>query len=218
MERRRVGDRVHAVEGVGEEDEPVLLADRRDRVGEGEAPRDLALQEETDHLALAVGLDLLARDHDQVAAPRLVQRLERAAEGVVVGDGDRAESLGLRVVDELGRVDRAVERPGGVHVEVGDDPGAVRERVVRAALRPAAARQAGIQGVELRGDGLERLAFCGCAGSVLLAFAKRVVPGQTRCRCRRQLGLEIDADRCRDRAPGSLRLEPEPRRARRAPG
>ena len=77
----------------------------------------------------------------------------------------------------------------------------------------APARQAGIQGVELRGDGLERLAFRGCAGSVLLALAERVVLGETRCRRRRQLGLEIDADRCRDRAAGSLRLEQEPRRA-----
>ena len=98
--------------------------------------RDLALEEEADHLALVVGLDLLARDDDQVAVAREVDRLERAAEDVVVGDRDRAEAFRLGVVDELGRVDRAVERPRGVHVQVGDDPRPVGERVGRAALRP----------------------------------------------------------------------------------
>ena len=39
----------------------------------------------------SVGLDLLAGDDDQLAAARLLDRLERAAEDVVVGDGDRAE-------------------------------------------------------------------------------------------------------------------------------
>ena len=40
-----------------------------------------------------VGLHLLARDHDQVAAAGELDRLERAAEDVVVGDRDRAEPL-----------------------------------------------------------------------------------------------------------------------------
>ena len=61
---------------------------------EAHPARDLALQEEADHLALPVGLHLLAGDHDQVAALGVVDRLERAAEDVVVGDGDRAEPFG----------------------------------------------------------------------------------------------------------------------------
>ena len=56
------------------------------------------MQEEADHLALAVGLDLLARDHDQVVAARELDRLERAAEDVVIGDGDRAETARLGVL------------------------------------------------------------------------------------------------------------------------
>ena len=139
VERRRVGDGVHAVEGVGDVDEPVLLPDRRDRVLEGEPARDLPLEEEADHLALGVGLDLLAGDHDQVAVARLVHRLERAAEGVVVGDRDRAEALGQGVVDELRRVDLAVVRPVRVHVEVGDDPRPVAERVGRACATASSA-------------------------------------------------------------------------------
>ena len=41
VERARVRDRVHPVEGVGEVDEAVLRADRGDRVGEREPARDL---------------------------------------------------------------------------------------------------------------------------------------------------------------------------------
>ena len=74
----RVRDRVHAVEGVGEIDEPALRPDRGDRVGEGQAARDLLAQEEADHLALAVGLDLLAGD-DRRACGRGRARPPRAA-------------------------------------------------------------------------------------------------------------------------------------------
>ena len=156
-----IGDRVHPVEGVGEIDEAVLLADRGDRVGERHAARDLALEEEADHLALLVGLDLLAGDDDQVAIASLVEDLERAAEDVVVGDRDRAEPLGLGVVDELGRVDGAVERPRRVHVEVGDDPRPVGERVGRRAAggRAAAFHQPAVEVVELSRDVLERAAL-----------------------------------------------------------
>ena len=68
VQRARVGDRVQPVERVRHVDEAVLLADRRDRVGEAEPARDLTLEEEADHLALLVGLDLLAGDDDQIAA------------------------------------------------------------------------------------------------------------------------------------------------------
>ncbi len=102
MERRRVRDGVHAIEWVREVDEAALLADRRDRVGERHAARDLLLEEEADDLALVVGLHLLARDHDQVAAAGELDRLERAAEHVVVGDRDPTEPDRLGVVDEVG--------------------------------------------------------------------------------------------------------------------
>ena len=130
VERLRVGNRVQAVEGVGEVDEAALLANRCQRVSEREPAWDLLAEEQADHFALPVGLHLLAGDHDQVAAARLLDRLERAAEDIVVGDRDRAEPLRLRVVEQLVDLDRAVVRPGGVHVEVGDDPGAVGERTV----------------------------------------------------------------------------------------
>ena len=137
MERRRVRNRVHAVERVREVDEAALLADRGERVGERHAARDLLLEEEPDHLALAVGLHLLARDDDQVAVARELDRLERAAEDVVVGDRDPAEPDRLRVVDEVPGRDRAVVRPVRVHVQVDHDPVAVGERVVRRAARAA---------------------------------------------------------------------------------
>ena len=94
-----------------------------------ETARDLPLQEQPDHLALIVRLHLLAGNDDEVALAGVVGGLEGAAEDVVVGDGDRAEALRLGVVDELRRVDAAVVRPRGVHVQVGDDPRTVFERL-----------------------------------------------------------------------------------------
>ena len=129
MQRRRLGDRVQPVEGVGEVDDPALGADRVDRLAEREPARDLLGEEEADHLALVGGLHLLARDHDEVAAAGQLDRLERAAEDVVVGDGDRAEALRLGVVEQLLDRDLAVVRPRGVQVQVGDDPVAVAERL-----------------------------------------------------------------------------------------
>ena len=132
MERRRVGDRVQPVEGVREVDEAALRRIAA-TVSPNDMPaRDLLGQEEADHLALAVGLDLLAGDHDQVPAAGELDGLERAAEDVVVGDGDRAEALR----PPRGRAGpppgRAVARPGGVQVEVGEDPVPVGERVAGA--------------------------------------------------------------------------------------
>src|SRR5207237_2407179 len=98
------------VERVGEVDEAALGADGGDRVGEGETARDLLGKEEADHLALAGGLDLLARDDDEVPAACELGGLERAAEGVVVGDGDRAQPLELRALEELADLDAAVVR------------------------------------------------------------------------------------------------------------
>ena len=135
--------------------------------------------------------------------------LERAAEDVVVRDRDRAEPLGLGVVDELGRVDGAVERPRRVHVEVGDDPRPVGERVGRRAAggRAAALHQPAVEVVELSRDVLERAACRFGPGGLLISRTKVRVLGQARCGCRCELGLLLDADGRRDRATRRLRLE-----------
>ena len=160
VERRRVGNRVHAVERVGDVDEPALIADRGEGVGERHAARDLLLEEEPDHLALVVGLDLLARDDDEVAIAGELDRLERSAEHVVVGDRDAAEPDRLGVVDELLGRDRAVVRPVRVHVEVDRDPVAACERVdVLGRAEASLSRQPCVDGVELVGDGIEALAL-----------------------------------------------------------
>ena len=111
VECLRLRDRVHAVEGVRHVDEAALLANRRDGIGEREASRDLALEEEADYLTLVGGLHLFARDDDEVAVARGIHGLECAAEDVVVGDGDRADPLCHRVIDQLQRIDGAVEGP-----------------------------------------------------------------------------------------------------------
>ena len=150
--RRR--DRVHPVERVRDVDDPFLLADRRDRLGERHPARDLVPEEEPDHLAVPPGLDLLAGDHDQVAVPRELDRLERAGEDVVVGDRDRAEPLRLGVVDERRRLDRAVVRVVRVHVQVGDDPLAVGERLGLVGARwPPAPCGVGVEPLEPLGEG-----------------------------------------------------------------
>ena len=128
---------MHPVERVRDVDDPVLLADRRDRLRERHPARDLLVEEEADHLALVVGLDLLAGNHDQFAAPGELDGLEGAAEDVVVGDRDRPEPFRLGVVDQRLRLDRAVVRPVRVHVEVDDDPVALAERVA-VGMRPLA--------------------------------------------------------------------------------
>ena len=104
MQCRRVRDRVHAVERMGEIDEPALLLDCSDRVAERLPSRDLMIEKEADYLALVIGLHLLARDDDQLSAARELQRFLRACEDVVVGDRDRAESFHLCLVEQqLGR-------------------------------------------------------------------------------------------------------------------
>ena len=159
-----IRDRVQAVEGMGEVDEAALLADGRDRVREGHPARDLLLEEEADHLALAVRLHLFARDHDEVSAAGELDPLERAAERVVVGDRDSAQADLLRVVEQLCGRRRAIVRPVRVHVQVDDDPVAAFERVlvcVGSAMRLA--REAGVHGVELPGDVVEALSVWACA-------------------------------------------------------
>ena len=210
------------VERMRDVDEAALFPNRGDGVGERNPPRDLAFEKEADHLALLVGLHLLALDHDQVAAARGVGGLERAAEDVVVGDGDRAEAFSLGVVDELGGVDRAVERPRGVHVQVGDDPRAGRRagrpRGVRRRRRPQprravelALRRPRSLALRLRRAGAPARAARSASSSANRAAAAAASSG-----CSSTPGGR------RDRAAGGLRLEQHARealdcRARRSP-
>ena len=216
MQRRRERDRVHAVEGVGEVDDPLLLADRGDRLREGHAAGDLLRQEQADHLALVVGLDLLARDHDQLAPARLLGRFAGAAEDVVVGDRDRAEPLRLGMVEQLVDLDRAVVRPGRVHVQVGEDPGPVGERLAVASARPLAPAEAAVDVLELPGDGGEVLRLGSSSGLPALALAQVVVLGKALERGRRKLRLVEHAGRIGERRAGRRRLEAQPSRAGRS--
>ena len=154
----------------------------------------------------------------EVAVARQVDRLERAAEDVVVGDRDRAEPLRLGVVDELGRVDRAVERPRGVHVQVGDDPRPVGERVGRrGAARGGASCSDVVELVELGGDVGERAPAPRLARALLLRRAQRVVLGEPRDGRAGELGLRPrrrSARRSRSRRPAPraarARARPDP--------
>ncbi len=162
--------------GWGRKTRPALGPDRRQRVRERHAARDLLGEEEPDHLALVVCLDLLARDDDEVAALRLLDGFERAAEHVVVGDRDRAEPLRLRVVEQLVHRHRAVVRPVRVHVQVAQDPVAVGEGGLGGA-RAAPAGEAAVERVELRRDlGVARDRAVGCASSHVRAAGLRLQP------------------------------------------
>ena len=149
--------------------------------------------------------------------PRELDRLEGAAEDVVVGDGDRAEALGLGVVEQRLRLDRAVVRPVRVHVEVDDDPVAVAERIaveVRPVCRrapPAGHRRVDVleplrEPVEIGGDGLR-------ARRLARARPQRVVLGESRHRRGGELGLVGEAGGVGDRAAARLRLEQQARAA-----
>ena len=207
MQRRRIGDRVHPVEGVWEIDEPALLSDRRDRVRERQPARDLPFEEQADHFALAVGLHLFAWNDDQVAVARELGRCKRSADHVVVGDGDRAEADPVRIADEVGGVDRAIVRPARVHVQVAQDPVPIHERVGRARRPTAPARERPVDLVEPPRDRREALALRARARRLLAPRAEPLVlaqPGHLRAR---ELGLRRDARRRRDRATCGSGLE-----------
>ena len=89
-------------------DQAALSPDGGDRVFEAQAARDLLTQEEPDHLALALCLHLLARDDGQAASAGELDRLLRASEHVVVGDGDGAEPDLLCRVEQFRSGDAAV--------------------------------------------------------------------------------------------------------------
>ena len=86
-----------------------------------------------------VGLHLLAGD-DRSARSRASSTASSApGEDVVVRDRDRAEPDPLRVVEEIGDGDGAVVRVLGVHVQVGEDPRPVGERVGASERPPSGA-------------------------------------------------------------------------------
>ncbi len=88
----------------------------------------------------------------RLRAARELDRLLRASEHVVVGDGDGAEPDLLCRVEQFRRGDAAVVRPGRVGVEVDRDPLAIGQRVaVDADLTPPA-RQPPVEPIELAGD------------------------------------------------------------------
>ena len=123
-----VGDRVEAVEGVRDVDQPALAADLGDRLCHRHPPRDLLLQEQPDHLALLGRLHLLRHDHPHVAPLlRQLARRQRTGDLVVVGDRDRPEPALLRGIQEHVDRGRAVRRVVGVHVEVDVDRRPIRE-------------------------------------------------------------------------------------------
>ena len=180
------------VERVREVDEPALLADRRDRVGERHPARDLLLEEEPDHLALVVGLDLLAGDHDQVAVAGELDGLERAAEDVVVGDRDRAEpSASAWSISSSGSIEQSCDqsvcmcRSARIQSRSpsGSPSGAVlASRRLRARLRVERRRAASATTVEA----LRLGAACRLRAR---ASAERVVLGEPRERGGGELGL-----------------------------
>ena len=209
----RERDRVHPVERVGEVDDALLLADRGDRLGERHAAGDLLAQEEADHLALVVRLHLLAGNHDQVATARPRDRLLGAAEHVVIRDRDRPEPFGFGVVEQFVHLDRAVVRPRRVHVQVGDDPGPVGERLDVPLARTPPAGEAAIHLVEILRHRREALLFGTGARFTSAALSQRVVLDEPRDRRSRQLGLLEDAGRIGKGRTGGSRLEPEPCRS-----
>ena len=175
--------------------------------------RDLLAQEEADHLALVVGLHLLAGDDDDVAAARELGDLERAGEDVVVGDRDRAEAFRLCVLEQQRRRHPAVVGRARVHVEVDDDPVAIGERVSFALRRAAPAAQAFVDLLEAERDVRERLALRGRSARSRLALAVGVVLREAPHLRRRELRLLARPGRGGDGRARRGGLEREPRQA-----
>ncbi len=222
MERRRVRDRVQPVERVRKVDETALGLDRGDRVREGHATRDLLGEEEPDHLALPVGLDLLAGDHDQVPRSRASSTASSAPPKTLWS----VTAIAPRPAPPRGRAGlrpRPSSRPttrcagGGRR---GSSPGR------RAALGGtdcckslAAARRGSRTAPRARrATSCEGLALDAAPRLLRELRAERLVLGQPRQRRRGELGLLLDSRWRRDRGAGRRRLERDARQARRAPG
>src|SRR6476646_10483067 len=200
---------MHAVEGMREVDDPVLLPDRRDGLCERHPAWDLLPQVKADHLALPVCLDLLAGNDDELVIGRKLCGLEGAADGVVVGYGDRAEADCLRMHDEVCWIDGAVVRPARVHVEVAEDPLAVGERLRRRARPMTPFGELLVQRVELAGDVREALAFGLPERALGLAPAKVGVLGEPCDLGARELGLLSHPGWWGDCTTGCGCLEPD---------
>ena len=148
----------------------------------------------------------------EVAAARALGGLERAAEDVVVGDGDRPEPFGLCVVDQVVDLDRAVVRPRRVHVEVDDDPVLVLERRARRG-RPPAGGDVGVDRQHVGRERVEALALRLRDALLGALRAKGVVLDEPRRFGGGELRLELAAGRRRDGGARCARLELDARDA-----
>jgi hypothetical protein len=125
----------------------------------------------------------------------------------VVCDRDCPEAFRLGVVEQLVHLDRAVVRPRRVHVQVGDDPGAVGEWPGIALARATLAVEAAIHLVEVLGHFGKALLLGAGPRFTTPALAQRVVFDEPCHRRRGELGLLEDAGRIGDSCPGGGRLE-----------
>ena len=116
----------------------------------------------------------------------------------------------LRVFEEVLDLDRAVGRPRGVQVQVGEDPVTVRERLWRLG-RPSPLAEALVQLLELGADVGERLARDAAPRFLRELLAERLVLGEAGEGCGGELGLLLDARGRRDRRSGGGRFERHPR-------
>ncbi len=114
------------------------------------------------------------------------------------------------MLDQLARLDRAVVRPGRVHVEVAEDPLAVGERIGRPPRAPPAG-DAPVHLVQLAGDIREGPALDAPAGFVAQLLAEGLVLGEPRERGGGELGLLLHSGRRGDRRTGRGGFERDPR-------
>ena len=85
-------------------------------------------------------------------------------------------------------------------MQVGEDPGAIRERFRGLAAFAAPAAEGVVDGLELAGDVIERLLLGSRAGCGAFLLAQLVVLGETSGRSSGELRLALDAARPGDRA------------------
>jgi hypothetical protein len=151
-------------------DQAALAFDLGDRLRKRHAARDLFLDEQPDHLALAGRLDLLGHDHLDSAG--LAPGVQGPGDLVVIGDRDRAQAprprLGQQHLDRRGAVRGVV----GMHVQIDVDQLPRPQPLAHAAVGPrvvAARHQPRVDRLELAGHAgpRERLA----QSADLLAFA-----------------------------------------------
>ena len=141
---------------------------------------------------------------------RELDRLERASEGVVVGDRDPSEPDLLGVVEKICHRNRAVVRPVRVHVEIDDDPVPVFERIAGSGRLPtvsALSRQPRVERGELLRDDIEALALGTLPASSRGAVAKLLVFGESRNLERDAVGIVAALRDC-DSGRSGLQCQP----------